>query len=210
MLQLRKTKSEALREVEIHMTHDLTLPSSPIAGALPEITRRVEDSLSKLVTVPESDTIVGGTIRVLRNVSAEWDATAKRYVPLDDTRTEWETTTILVASADEVVDRILRGNGELVEWIADVRLTLFLAPDEQLLLLVRGLEKYHSKSRSIANKAFRDSVRACLATGRAPSTRATDGLRTRVEKEEVEAELLKAQLSQNLLVVQGAWLTHPL
>lgn len=186
------------------MTHDLSLPSSPIAGAMSEIRKRVEDSLSKLVPVPESETIVGGTIRFLRHISAEWDASAKRFVPLDNPRTEWETTTILVASADEVVDRILRGNGELVEWVADVRLTLFLAPDEQLLLLVRGLEKYHSKTRSIANKAFRDSARAGLATGRASSAEVNQGFRTRVEKEEVEAELLKAQLSQYLLVVQGA------
>lgn len=184
------------------MAHDLMLPSSPIAGAMPEIRKRVEDSLSKLVTVPESQTVVGGTIRFLRHVSAEWDASAKRFAPLDNPRTEWESTTILVASADDVVDRIVRGNGELVKWIADIRLALFLAPDEQLLLLVRGMEKYHSKTRSIANKAFRDSARAGLATGRASSTEASTS-RSRVEKEEVEAELLKAQLSQYLLVVQG-------
>lgn len=180
------------------------LPSSPIAGAMPEIRKRVEDSLSRLVTVPETDTIVGGTIRFLRHVSAEWSASEKRFVPLDNPRTEWETTTILVASADEVVDRILLGDGELAEWIADVRLTLFLAPDEQLLLLVRGLEKYHSKTRSIVNKAFRDSARAGLSTGRASSTEASTTFRTRVEKEQVEAELLQAQLSQYLRVVQGA------
>lgn len=185
------------------MAHDLMLPTSPIAGAMPEIRKRVEDSLSKLVAVPESETIVGGTIRFLRHVSAEWNASEKRFVPLDIPKTEWETTTILVAGADEVVDRILRGNNELVEWIADIRLTLFLAPDEQLLLLVRGLEKYHSKTRSIANKAFRDSARAGLATGRTGSAETSTGSRTRVEKEEVETELLKAQLSQYLLVVQG-------
>lgn len=184
------------------MSHDLSLPTSPIAGALPEIRRRVEDSLSKLVTVSESETIVGSTIRFLRHVSAEWDATMKRYVPLDVARTEWETTTILVASADEIVDRIIRGGGELIEWIADVRLTLFLAPDEQLLLLVRGLEKYHAKTRSLANKAFRDSARAGLATGQAGSSE-TPGLCSRIDKAEVEAELLKAQLSQYLLIVQG-------
>lgn len=190
------------------MAHDLTMASSPIAGAMPEIRRRVEDSLSKIVTIPESETVVGGTIRFLRHVTADWDASAKRFVPLDTMRKEWETTTILVASADEIVDRVIRGNGELEEWIADVRLTLFLAPEEQLLLLVRGLEKYHSKTRSEANKAFRDSARAGLANGR---TRSTAAHKTRVEKDEVESELLKAQLSQSLLVVQGGccWLWQP-
>lgn len=201
-LQLRTSKIDALRDLEVHLSHDLSLPSAPIAGAIPELRRRIEESLSSIHVAEEEDTVVEGTIRFLRRVTAEWDAVAKIYVPIEVERKEWEPTTVLVASGEAIVDRVAQGGDALTDWLSDVQLTLDMKTHEQLMLVVRGLEKYHSKTKSIANRAFRETARAGLA-GEGVAGVPTSVLSARVDKDQVEAELLRAQVVQRVFVVHG-------
>lgn len=200
--KLRISKTDALRDIEVHLAHDLSLPSAPIAGALPEIKTRLEASNSTIHTMSEMDTVVGATVRFLRHIRAEWDTNTKRYIPLDKERTEWDPTVVLVCSADDVIDLVAEGGEALIEWLADLRLTLRLKKEDQVILLVRGLDKYHAKTKSLADRAFRDAARAGLSGGQSgpSSILATHG---RVDKSVVEAELLRAQLVEMVFVVQG-------
>ncbi|KAL1407069.1 hypothetical protein Q8F55_006482 [Vanrija albida] len=199
--KLRISKTDALRDIEVHLAHDLSLPSAPIAGALPEIEARLAASNSAIHTLSQTETVVGATIRFLRHVRAEWDKDTKRYIPLDQERTEWDPTVVLVCSADDVVDFVAEGDNALIEWLADLRLTLRLKKEDQVILLVRGLDKYHAKTKSLAERAFRDAARAGLSGDQSgpSSILATHG---RVDKSVVEAELLRAQLEEMVFVVQ--------
>lgn len=185
------------------MSHDLSLPSSPIAGAMPELQRRVDASASSIIFVPEEDTVVEGTIRFLRRVRAEWDASVKQFIPLEEERDEWEPTTVLVATADAIVDRVSQGEDALVDWMSDMRLTLNIQESAQLILVVKGMDKYHGKTKSLANRAFRDTARAGLAGARVAATTSASTMMARVDKEQVEAELLRAQVMLRLFVVHG-------
>jgi len=188
------------------MAHDLSLPSSPLAGALPEIKRRVEDSKSSIHFLSEEDTIVNGSIQFRRHVRADWNPVLKRYVPLEKERLEWETTTVLFVAADDIVDRVAQGGDALIEWIADVRLTLHVPLSQQLLLLIRGMNKYHAKTQSIVNRNFRETARAGLAGENVPALSAAT-VTGRVDRAQVEAELLRAQVVQRVFVVHGElWL----
>lgn len=200
--RLRTSKIDALRDVEIHMAYDLSLPSSPIAGALPEIKQRVADSHSSIHFLTPDETVVQGTIRFLRHVRAEWNPQKKQYIPLDKERQEWDSATVLVASVDAIVDHIAEGGDALIEWLSDVRLTLSLKPSDQILLLVRGLDKYHSKTRSIHNRNFREAARAGMSAAEFGGA-AVSG---RIEKEDIEMELLRAQVVQRVFIVQGGFL----
>lgn len=147
---------------------------------------------------------MAGVLRFRRHVRAEWDSTNKRYVPLDQERLEWDPTVVLVASADDVVDRVAQGGDTLSEWLSDVRLTLSLSSDCQILLLVRGLEKYHSKTQSIANRSFREAARSGLAgDGTSSAASPSSAVAGRVDKETVETALLRAQVVRRVFVVHG-------
>lgn len=186
------------------MAHDLSLPTSPIAGALPELRARLDESKSSLHFLSEDDTIVNGSIQFRRQVRATWNPVIKRYVPLDEARQEWEKTTVLVASADDIVDRVSHGDDALITWLADVRLTLGMSLNDHLLLLVRGMDKYHSRTQSIINRNFRETARAGLS-GEQVAAAKSSSVTGRLDKAEVEEELLRAQVVQRIFVVQGEY-----
>lgn len=195
------SKIDALREIELHMAYDLSLPSSPIAGAMPEVKLRLDDSLSTLHFLTQDETVAEGTIRFLRRVKAVWNPEEKHFTPLAEERIEWEPTLVVVTSVDGIVDRIAESDDMFMQWLSDIRLAVATTPKEQVFLLVRGLAKYHSKSVSLVNQNYRDKVSARLHEG----AMSTEGDRTsrRVTKEMVEAELLRAQVEKHVHVVLG-------
>lgn len=193
------SKVDALREIELHLAYDLSLPSSPIAGAMPEVKMRLEGNQSSLHYMAEEETVAGGTVRFLRRVKAEWDPVAKRFNPLDAERLEWEPTLVVVTSVDRIVDRLAQNEDMFLEWLSDIRLAVANAPDEQVFLLVRGLAKYHSKTVSIVNRTYRDNVSAALHDGDARPARADTS--RRVTKDMVETQLLRAQIEEHVFVV---------
>ncbi|BEI87675.1 uncharacterized protein CcaverHIS019_0103930 [Cutaneotrichosporon cavernicola] len=197
--RLRVSKIDALREIELHLAYDLSLPSSPIAGAMPEVKMRLEDNQSSLHYLTEEETVANGTMRFLRRVKAKWDPVAKRFIPLDAERLEWEPTLVVVTTVDGIVDRLAQNEDMFLEWLSDIRLAVANRADEQVFLLVRGLAKYHSKTVSIANRAYRDNVNAALHDGDARLARPE--ISRRVTKDMVEMQLLRAQIEQRIFVV---------
>ncbi|CAK9779691.1 hypothetical protein CC85DRAFT_296353 [Cutaneotrichosporon oleaginosum] len=197
--RLRTSKVEALREIELHLAYDLSLPSSPIAGALPEVKFRFEDNRSSLHYMTEEETVAPGTIRFLRRVKAVWDATTKRFTPLDAERLEWEPTLVMVTSVDGIVDRLAESEDMFMEWLSDIRLAVANRPNEQVFLLVKGLAKYHSKTASIVNRTHRENVSAALHDTNARPARPAVG--RRVTKDMVDKSLLRAQVEQHVFVV---------
>jgi crossover junction endonuclease EME1 len=193
------SKVDALREIELHLAYDLSLPSSPIAGAMPEIKIRLEDNRSSLHYLSEEETVAEGTVQFMRRVKAVWDVAAKRFTPLEAERLEWEPTLVVVTSVDGIVDRLAQSEELFMEWLADIRLAVAHRPDEQVFLLVRGLAKYHSKTVSIVNRTYRDNVSAALHDTDARRARPEVG--RRVTKDMVETQLLRAQIEQHVFVV---------
>ncbi|GMK56721.1 hypothetical protein CspeluHIS016_0305610 [Cutaneotrichosporon spelunceum] len=198
--RLRVSKIDALREIELHLAYDLSLPSSPIAGAIPEVKMRLEDSQSSLHFLSEEETLVDGTVRFLRRVKAQWDPVAKIFMPLDVERLEWEPNLVIVTSVDGIVDRLAQNEDMFMEWLSDIRLASGNRANQQIFLLVRGLAKYHSKIVSIVNRAYRDTVSAALHDSDARLAAAPDTSR-RVTKDMVETQLLRAQIEQHVFVV---------
>ncbi|BEJ10942.1 hypothetical protein CspHIS471_0103640 [Cutaneotrichosporon sp. HIS471] len=197
--RLRVSKIDALREIELHLAYDLSLPSSPIASAMPEVKMRLEDNQSSLHYLTEEETVADGTVRFLRRVKAKWDPVAKRFIPLDVERLEWEPTLVVVTTVDGIVDRLAQNEDMFMEWLSDIQLAVTNRADEQVFLLVRGLAKYHSKTDSIVNRTYRDNVNAALHDGDARLARPEIG--RRVTKDMVEMQLLRAQIEQHIFVV---------
>lgn len=139
-------------------------------------------------------------IRFRRRVASAWDETQKRFVPLETEHYEWEPTFVVVTSVDAIVDQIAEDDSLFIRWLRDVRLTMGIKADEQVLLLVRGMAKYHSKSVSVVNKSYREHAAAHLAGGTAARPQSK---MTRVSKEMVETELLRAQVAEQIFVVLG-------
>ncbi|KIR75061.1 hypothetical protein I310_01337 [Cryptococcus deuterogattii CA1014] len=170
LLQLRTSKQDTLREIHLYLSADMSLPSSPIAGAVPEIRNRIQDCQSALHFLPESDCPIPGVIRFKRYLQAQWDPESKRFVPLDDPRWVWEKTVLIIITAEELVDKIAKGGEEgekdvLAQWVSDVRLLLGLTMSDQVMLMIKGLQKYYSKSRALANKDYINAARAGLEGG---------------------------------------------
>lgn len=184
------------------MSHDLSLASSPIASALPELRARIEESGSSIRFLTEAESIIDGSIRFRRRVRAEWDSTLKRYQPLKEERLEWELTTVIVTSAEALVDYVAQGGNALVDWLSDVRLTLNFPLKEQLVLLVRGMSKYHSQTKSVASRTFREAARAGLV-GEEATAMPNQPIAGRLDKDQIEAELIRAQVVQRIFVIHG-------
>lgn len=123
-------------------------------------------------------------------------------MPLDEERLEWESTTVLVASADDIVDRIVQDS--LIQWLADIRLVLNLAPEAQLMLVVIGLSKYHRDTVSIVNRNFRDMARAA-ASGSQASGSVVMTVAGRAERDLVENMLLHAQVVERVFIIHGGF-----
>ncbi|KAL0243838.1 hypothetical protein I308_105100 [Cryptococcus tetragattii IND107] len=203
--KLRTSKQDTLREIHLYLSADMSLPSSPIAGALPEIRNRIQDCQSALHFLPESDSPISGVIRFKRYLQARWDPESKRFVPLDDPRWVWEKTVLVIITAEELVDKIAEGGEKdlLAQWVSDVRLLLGLAMSDQMVLMIKGLQKYYSKSRALANKDYMNAARAGLEGGSGSGSTATktariNGRRTR---DRIEAEMVRLQVAEHCFLV---------
>lgn len=191
------SKNDTVREIHLYLSPDLQAPSSPIAGALPEIRLRIEGNESALHPLSEADSYLSGLIRFKRHHKARYDSALRRWVPLAHDKWEWEPTVLLVVTADEIIDLV--ATDELVNWAADARLTLGMRQTDQMLVMIKGLQKYYNKSKAIANREFTAAARAGLGE-RDPVRRATA---VRPEKETVERELVKLQVAQRCFLVHG-------
>ncbi|EAL18234.1 hypothetical protein CNBK2520 [Cryptococcus deneoformans B-3501A] len=194
-------KANALREIHLYLSADMCLPSSPIAGALPEIRHRIQDCQSALCFLPEPDSPIPGAIRFKRHLQARWDPGSKRFVPLDDPRWVWEKTVLVLITAEELVDKIADGGDTLGQWASDVRLLLGLATGDQVVLMIKGLQKYYSKSRSLANKDYINAARAGLEGGSAATATATAITFRRPTREQIEAEMVRLQVAEHFFLV---------
>ncbi|KAE8543199.1 hypothetical protein D1P53_000687 [Cryptococcus gattii VGV] len=209
--KLRTSKQDTLREIHLYLSADMSLPSSPITGALPEIRNRIQDCQSTLHFLPESDSPIPGVIRFKRYLQARWDPESKRFVPLDDPRWVWEKTVLVIITAEELVDKIAEGGegeGEkdvLAQWVSDVRLLLGLAMSDQMVLMIKGLQKYYSKSRALANKDYMNAARAGLegGSGSGPGSTATKTARIngRPTRDRIEAEMVRLQVAEHCFLV---------
>lgn len=216
LLQLRTSKQDALREIHLYLSADMSLPSSPIAGALPEIRNRIQDCQSALHFLPESDSPIPGVIRFKRYLQARWDPESKRFVPLDDPRWVWEKTVLVIITAEGLVDKIAEGGEEwegqgggekdvLARWVSDVRLLLGLTMSDQVVLVIKGLQKYYLKSRALANKDYINAARAGLegGSGSGPGSTATKTARIngRPTRDRIEAEMVRLQVAEHCFLV---------
>lgn len=189
----------------------MSLPTSPIAGALPELRNRIQDCQSALHFLPEPDSPIPGVIRFKRHLQARWDPESKRFVPLDDPRWVWEKTVLVLITAEELVDKIADADvgadvDVLAQWASDVRLLLGLAMSDQVVLMIKGLQKYYSKSRSLANKDYINAARADLDGGSATATTTTAAVNGRYApprptRDQIEAEMVRLQVAEHFFLV---------
>lgn len=190
----------------------MSLPTSPIAGALPELRNRIQDCQSALHFLPEPDSPIPGVIRFKRYLQARWDPEPKRFVPLDDPRWVWEKTVLVLITAEELVDKIADADADadvdvLAQWASDVRLLLGLAMSDQVVLMIKGLQKYYSKSRSLANKDYINAARAGLDGGSATTTTTTAAVMNgryappRPTRDQIEAEMVRLQVAEHFFLV---------
>lgn len=190
-----------MREIRLYLSADMESPFSPIAGALPEIRTRFKVNLSEIHFLSEEDSPVPGSIRIKRHVKARWDQRAKRFFPLEQPFWEWDTSTLLVVNASEVVDKMISGNNELVQWIKDVRMMLDIPLGHQIIVVIKGLNKYQAKKKTMANREFTAMARAGLAAGE--TTVPSADVPRRIGQADIEAELVNVQVKERVFVVHG-------
>lgn len=184
------------------MSYDMALPTSPIAGALPEITARYKESLSEIHFMSEDDSPMSGVIRIKRHVKARWNVETRRFIPLDETYWEWESVISVVVSAEEVVDKIVQGEESLVDWITDCRLLLQLDSACQIVVIIRDLGKYRSKTKTMANRDFTAMARAGLESGSSATAQNQTGP-TRATSESIDFALIDLQVREKVFIVEG-------
>jgi crossover junction endonuclease EME1 len=109
---------------------------------------------------------------------------------------------LVIVTAEEVVDKIAMGGRLLSGWAVDVRLALGINDTDQMIVMITGLQKYYSKSKSLANRAFTAAVRAGLGEGTKSSQ---PGMALRISKEVIERELVKLQVVEGCFLVHGAF-----
>ncbi|ODN97220.1 hypothetical protein I350_08200 [Cryptococcus amylolentus CBS 6273] len=200
--KLRVSKNDTVREVALYLSADMAKPSSPIAGALPEITTKLKDNQSDLHFMSDSDSPIPGAIRFKRHLKSRWDVVVKRFIPLDQPRWVWEKTVLILITAEELVDKIADGDDALVQWASDVRLLLSLSQQDQVIIMIKGIEKYYSKSKSMANKDYMSAARAGLEGGAVGGAMTAGRRAVRPTKDRIEEELVKLQ------VAEGCFLVH--
>lgn len=123
---------------------------------------------------------------------------------------------LVLITAEELVDKIADadvGGREdadadvdvLAQWASDVRLLLGLAMSDQVVLMIKGLQKYYSKSRSLANKDYINAARAGLDGGSATATTtaAVNGRYgpPRPTRDQIEAEMVRLQVAEHFFLV---------
>jgi crossover junction endonuclease EME1 len=197
--QLRTSKNDTLREIHLYLSADLQVPSCPIAGALPEITARVTENFSELHYLPEGDSPISGVIKFKRNVKSRYDHNRKAWIPLDESRWEWDGTIVVIVTAEEVTDMI--SNAGLREWVNDVRLAMGMRPLDQMMIMIKGLAKHYSKLKSQQNREYTAAARAGLG-GKEQITTSRNTVKL-VGKEEIEVELVKVQMETKCFLVHG-------
>ncbi|TYJ54898.1 hypothetical protein B9479_004406 [Cryptococcus floricola] len=200
--KLRVSKNDTVREVALYLSADMAKPSSPIAGALPEITTKLKDNQSDLRFMSDSDSPIPGAIRFKRHLKARWDVAVKRFIPLDQPRWVWEKTVLILITAEELVDKIADGDDALVQWASDVRLLMSLSQQNQVIIMIKGIEKYYSKSKSMANKDYMSAARAGLEGGAVGGAMTAGRRAVRPTKDRIEEEMVKLQ------VAEGCFLVH--
>ena len=197
--QLRTSKNDTVREIALYASPDLLLPTSPIAAALPEIQHRLTTNLSSLSPLDSAACSLPGVIRFKRHLQARWDQPTKRFVPLTTPRWEWDPTTLVVLTADELVDKISGMSEMLIEWSRDVRSVLDLGSKEMMMILVKGLKGYYAKTKTLKNREFTAAARAGLGN---PSG-ATGKSSGRVEQDVVEREMARLQVEEGCYLIHG-------
>jgi crossover junction endonuclease EME1 len=169
----------------MYVSSDLEAAGSPIAAALPELRARFKENKSDV----RSFDGVPGVIRFKRHVRARYDGAAKRWVSIAEPRWEWESTVLVVATAEEIVDQI--HNDTLVRWAEDLRM---VTGKGQMMLMIRGLKAYNSRTKAINTREFTAAARGerVAASSARPS------------KERIEEELVKLQVAQRVFYINGA------
>ena len=197
--QLRTSKNDTVRELHLYLAPDLQLPSSPIAAALPEITRRLTENLSELHVLAQADCPIPGITRFKRHTKARWDSAAKRFVPLEVPLWDWEAVILVVLGVDDLIDKIMGGGDLLLDWARDVRSATGLSKKDTLMVMIKGLNGYHAKTKTLKNREFATAARAAL-DGRLVQVQDSIG---RLEKEVIEQAMLRLQLEEGCFLVHG-------
>jgi hypothetical protein len=257
-LQLRTSKSETLREIKMYLSHDLTIPPSPVAAVLPELRDKFREYFSEIELLQEGG--FPGLIKYKRIVRANWDEGRGIWIPVDQEKEGWveEGLVVVFIKADELVEKIrlhldikagksqtgdIPHETTLEGWIQQLkddlkinckpsRLTTEVPPGQKpptyprdrkglpgIMLVIHGMKAYHSKTRSAAQREFAARTKAALAEieggGNAPAAdtgdkgkkQATTGKGKnqvpRLEKEDIERELVAIHLRHGWLQVQG-------
>lgn len=166
-----------MQEIQLHLPPDLVASDSPIFDALPSIqtrlTTEVHENPSRL-------------IRINRHIQSRWDHPTKRFIPVDP-YWEYDATAILIATAEEIVSKI----HDLNLWISDIRVHT-----PSLILLVRNLDRFKAKIKTLANREFTSMARAGL-------TSTSNHSSARLEPADIDAALLDMQICQKILIVHG-------
>lgn len=150
-------------------------------------------------TLNEKECPQAGVIRFKRHVKAKYDAKAKKWVILAEDRWEWESTVVLVVQAEEILDLIHSKANGLAEWASDARMTMRLKQTDQVVVMIKGLQKYYAKTKTLANREFTAAARASL--GEINPVRRPVGVRA--DKAMVERELVKLQVAERCFLVHG-------
>lgn len=141
------------------MSPELFDPTSPIAAAIPEITLRLTTNLSQISPLDEAP--LDSLIRFKRHHKARWDIETKRFIPLENPHWEWDSTVAVVTTADDLVERM--SDGTLTDWVKDIRLILGLSATDQMIVIIKGLQSYYAKTKTMVNREFTAAARAGLA-----------------------------------------------
>lgn len=110
---------------------------------------------------------------------------------------------LVIITAEELVDKIAEGGEKdlLAQWVSDVRLLLGLAMSDQMVLMIKGLQKYYSKSRALANKDYMNAARAGLEGGSGSTATKTARINGRPTRDRIEAEMVRLQVAEHCFLV---------
>lgn len=119
---------------------------------------------------------------------------------------------LIIITAAELVDKIAKGGEEgekdvLAQWVSDVRLLLGLTMSDQVMLMIKGLQKYYSKSRALANKDYINAARAGLEAGGGSGGPGSSiaikptRMNGRPTRDRIETEMVRLQVAEHCFLV---------
>ncbi|WVO18391.1 hypothetical protein L204_106107 [Cryptococcus depauperatus] len=199
--KLRVSKKDTVHEVQVVMSSDMENSSSPIADALPQIRERLQKNQSSIHFLPESESPVPGVIRFKRFLQARWDDNSKQFIPLDEPKWEWETTVVVLVTAEKLVNMIACGENMLTQWISDTRRLLGLFRTDQVIVMIKDLRGYHSRSCLSARKNRINTTKASLGCNRVELQTINNRHPSKPTEETIEAEIIKLQVSERCFIV---------